>query len=104
MGQYVQGVLLLIPMATIEPVAILGQTSEVNDAEERRVAGPIGIIGSRLAEVVETCPDELTHAIGEVFVEDEVVFGEVAPVAVLKVVPRPYPSAFSALAARSNGR
>ena len=50
------------------------------------MAGPFAVIRRGLAKVVNTRPDELAHAPVVIFLTDEVIFGKVAPAAVLDVV------------------
>ena len=45
-GQHVQGVVALVPQATVEVVAVFGQAGEVDDAEHGAMAGPcVGVVG-----------------------------------------------------------
>ena len=75
-------------MAAVEVVAILGQACEVHDAEQRGVAGPVGVVGGGFAQVVEARPGEFTDAPGQVIVLDEVVFRQVRPGAAFHIVGR----------------
>ena len=88
MWQYVERFGFGVPLAAVEPVAVLGYARQVDDAEERRVARPVGVVGGGFAQVVESGPDEFAHAVGAVVVLDEVVLGQIRPSAVLHVVRR----------------
>ena len=48
-GEDVECLGILLPVATVEVEAVLGKASEVYGAEERRVAGPVTIVGSWFA-------------------------------------------------------
>ena len=53
---------LLIPLAPVQPEAVLGQRSQVDDAEIAAVAWPsVRVVGRGFAEVVKAGPDELTE-------------------------------------------
>ena len=79
---------ILLPVAAVEVEAVLGKTCEVYRTEERRVAGPITIVRSRFAEVVDPRPDEFAHAPVMILLTYEVIFGEVTPPTVLDIVAR----------------
>jgi hypothetical protein len=86
--KYVQGRLLRIPVAPVQIEPVLGNAGEVNDPEQGAVTGPAIVIRSGLPEIIETSPDKLTDAIGQIFVEDEIVLRQVRPVAMFEVVRR----------------
>ena len=88
MRQDVQGLLLLVPMTAIEVIAILGDAGQVDDTKQGAVTRPIGIIGRRLTQVVETGPHELSHAIGQILMLDEIILRKVRPAAMLHIVAR----------------
>lgn len=64
---YVQYLFLLraYPHALVEVVDILGESRRVDNAE----VAVLGVVGRRLADVVEACPDELSAAEWAVAVE-----------------------------------
>lgn len=76
-GQDVEGFLILVPVAAVEVVAVFGYACEVDDAEQRAVAWPVGVVGCGFAEIVEACPHELADAVGQILVLDEVILGQV---------------------------
>ena len=53
------------PHALVEVVDILGESRRVDNAE----VAVLGVVGRRLADVVEACPDELSAAERAVAVE-----------------------------------
>ena len=88
-GQHVQGVVALVPQATVEVVAVLGQAGQVDDAEHGAMAGPcVGVVRRRFAQVVEARPHELAERPVVVVGQGEVLVGHVRPRAGLQVVAR----------------
>ncbi len=81
-----QGRGLGIPVAAIEIVAVLGYARKVDNAEQRAVARPVGIIRCRLSEVVKSGPYELAYAVGKVLMLDEIIFRKIGPSAVFHIV------------------
>ena len=77
MREDMQGLFVLVPVASIEIVSILRKACKVDYSEQRRVARPVCIIRCRLSEIVESGPYELTDAVWKVLVLDEIVLRKV---------------------------
>jgi len=75
--QDVEGGCLVVPVASVEVIAVLGDPRQVNDSEEGAVTRPVGIVRGGFPKVVEAGPHKLPDTVFQVFVLDEVVFGEV---------------------------
>ena len=87
MREDVEGRGLTVPDAAIEPVAVLRDGGEVYDAEHGAVVGPgILVVGARLAEIVETCPDELSEGPFIVIRKGEIYVGDIGPGAGIQIV------------------
>ena len=79
-GKHMERGGLLVPARAVEIVAVFGERGEVDDAEDRTVAGPcVGVVGRGLAEIVEPGPYELADDPGVVVVAGKVEVGGVAP-------------------------
>ena len=50
------------------------------------MAGPIGVIGGGLTQVIESGPDKFSYAVGQIFVLYEIIFGKIGPPAVFHIV------------------
>ena len=85
-GQEVDGLVGGVPVRAIEVVAVFGQSGEVEDAEVGRAAGPIAVVGSGFAEIVEACPDKLANHPRFVILQEPVLLGDVGPPAGFGVV------------------
>ena len=77
---------VLVPVTAVEVIAVFGQSGKVDDTEQGRVAGPVGVVRCRFTQIIEASPYKFPDAVGEVFVLDKVVFGQVRPTAMLYVV------------------
>jgi len=62
-GQNMQSLLLLIPMAAIEKIPVFRQSCQIDYTKQRRMAGPIGIVWSRFSQIIESGPYEFADAI-----------------------------------------
>ena len=63
MRQNVQRGRLLIPNTPIEIITILGQRSQIDDAEVGTMRWPsIGVVGRRLTQIIEARPNELAQS------------------------------------------
>ena len=86
--QQMDGVRVLVPVGTVEEVAVLGQTSQVADAKIAAARGPVLIVGRRLTQVVVARPHKLADDPRVVVLPAPVVIGEVRPRTILHVVAR----------------
>ena len=75
-----------VPHGAVEPVAVLGQPCEIEDAEVAAPRGPVAVVRRRFAEVVEARPDKLPDGPGIVVLHHKVVVGQIAPRTVVYVV------------------
>ena len=78
-GQYVDCVVVSSPVAAVEIVAVFGKSGEVANAEIAAAAWPVGVVGSRLAQIVVACPNELADDPWVVLLTTPVIVGKVAP-------------------------
>ena len=84
-----QSGLIPVPDAPVEVEPVLRDGCQVNDAEHGGVARPgLGVVRSRLAEIVEAGPDELPGHPGVGLVGGEVHVRDVGPPAILIVIGR----------------
>ena len=87
--KHVQSGLLPVPDAPVEVESVLRDGCQVNDAEHGGVARPgLGVVRSRLAEIVEAGPYELSGHPGVCLVGGEVHIRDVGPPAILIVIGR----------------
>ena len=88
-GQDVQGRHLRIPDGAVEIIAVLGEGSQVDDAEHTAVTGPgIGVVGGRFTQIVITRPHELPYLPVVVLGQGKILIGHVAPGTGLHVITR----------------
>ena len=85
-GQQVERMVVPVPHGAVEPVAVLGQPCEIEDAEVAAPRGPVAVVRRRFAEVVEARPDKLPDGPGIVVLHHKVVVGQIAPRTVVDVV------------------
>ena len=80
MREYVKGGRSGVPNAAVEPESVLGNAGKVYYAEIRTVVGPgVSVVGVRLAQIIEACPDELPEIPGVVICKGEVDVRNIAP-------------------------
>ena len=87
MRKHMQGLVGLVPLASVEVEAVFRYVCEVDDSEDRRVVRPcVSVVRRRLSEIVESCPYELSYAPWVILVSGKIVVRDVRPPAVLCVV------------------
>ena len=80
------GMLLLVPAGTIHIVAVLWKSGKVADAEVAAAAWPVGIVWSRLAQIVVTGPYKLTDYPTVVILHLPVIIRKIAPGTVFGII------------------
>ena len=82
-----QGRIGLVPLASVKIEAIFRDICKIDDAEDGRMVRPgIRVVWRRLAQIVESCPHELSDAPRVVLVCSEIVVRNIGPPAVFCVV------------------
>ena len=71
--------LLGVPARTIEVVAILWQTRQVDNAEVAAARRPHGVVWRRLTKIVEACPHELANNPRLILLLYPIVVGQISP-------------------------
>ena len=79
MRQQMSGMLLIVPTGAIHIISVFRKTGKVADTEIAAAAWPVGIVRSRLAEIVITRPNELSYYPTVVVLHLPVIIGKIAP-------------------------
>ena len=80
------GVLMLVPAGTIHIIPILWKSGKVADSEVTATAWPVGIVWSRLAQIVIARPHELSDYPTVVILHLPVIIRKITPGAILRVI------------------
>ena len=88
MRKDVQCLFIFVPMAAVQIVTVFGQSGQVDYTEQRRMAGPVSIIRSRFAQIIEARPYELSDPPCVILVPNPVVFRQIGPTTMFHIVRR----------------
>ena len=80
------GMLMLVPAGTIHIISILWKSGKVADTEVTAAAWPVGIVWSRLAQIVVTGPYKLTDYPTVVILHLPVIIRKIAPGTVFGII------------------
>ena len=68
-----------IPPTAIKIISIFGKSRQIADSEIRTARGPDIVIRSRLAEIIETCPNEFSDHPRFIILESPIIIGKIRP-------------------------
>ena len=88
MGQKVQGGLLFVPYRAVQIEPILGQSGQIYRAKIAASRGPIRVIGSGFAQIVDARPYKLADGKAAIVLRYHVVVGQIAPSAAFHIIRR----------------
>ena len=80
------GVLMLVPAGTIHIISVLWKSGKVADTKVAAAAWPVGIVRSRLAQIVIARPHELSDYPTVIILHLPVIIRKITPGAILRVI------------------
>ena len=83
-----QRFLAFVPMTAVQIITVFGQARQVDDTEQRGMAGPVGIVRSRFAQIIESCPYELSDPPSVILMPNPVILRQIRPAAMFHIVRR----------------
>ena len=88
MRKDMQRFFIFVPMTAVQIVTVFGQSGQVDDTEQRRMAGPISIIRSRFAQIIEARPYKFSDTPCVILMPNPVILRQIGPTTMFHIVRR----------------